>query len=115
MSKIKEIPINIDNNGENCSASEPFALRILDASMEPEFVMDNIIIVDPSASPKTGDFVLYETSSSIIIRQIYLDEKKVLKALNSKYEDIEIKDMSCILGVITQRSGKRRKYHKRYE
>ena len=33
MSDIKEIPINeinIENSGENCSASEPFALRILD-------------------------------------------------------------------------------------
>lgn len=114
MSKIKEIPINIENNGENCSASEPFALRILDTSMEPEFEVDNIIIVDPSASPKTGDYVLYETSKSIIVRQIYLNEK-ILKALNSEYKDIEIKDMSSILGVITQRSGKRRKYHKRYE
>jgi hypothetical protein len=38
---IKEIPINAidasENSGENCSASEPFALRILDSSMSPEF------------------------------------------------------------------------------
>ena len=73
MSDIKEIPINaIDsqNSGENCSASEPFALRILDSSMSPEFEIDHIIIIDPSITPKSGDFVLYETNNSIIIRKI---------------------------------------------
>ena len=48
MNEIKEIPINaIDsqNSGENCSASEPFALRVLDQSMSPEFEIDHIIII----------------------------------------------------------------------
>ena len=86
MSKIKDIPIIIDgateNSGENCSASEPFALRVLDSSMSPEFEIDHIIIIDPSITPKTGDYVLYETSSSIILREIEVDDKITLKALD---------------------------------
>ena len=117
MSEIKEIPINaIDsqNSGENCSASEPFALRILDQSMSPEFEIDHIIIIDPSITPKNGDYVLYETSNSIIVREIKIAENIVLSAYNPDFDDISIKDMSSILGVITQRSGKKRKFHKKY-
>ena len=50
MSDIKDIPIQelgSENSGENCAANEPFALRILDSSMSPEFEVDHIIIIDP--------------------------------------------------------------------
>ena len=117
MSDIKEIPINaIDsqNSGENCSASEPFALRILDSSMSPEFEIDHIIIIDPSITPKSGDSVLYETNNSIIIRKIEITENIVLKALNPSFSDMPIENITSVLGVITQRSGKRRKFHKKY-
>ena len=116
MSDVK-IPINagnIENSGENCSASEPFALRILDSSMSPEFEIDHIIIIDPSITPKTDDYVVYETKNSIIVRKIDISENIVLKAYNSSFDDIKIKDTKAILGVVTQRSGKKRKFHKRY-
>ena len=119
MSDIKEIPINAidannENTGENCSASEPFALRILDSSMSPEFEIDHIIIVDPSITPKTGDFVLYETSNSIILREIDYTDKILLKAFDPNFTDISIDNTASILGVVTQRSCKRRKFHKKY-
>ena len=60
------------------------------------------------------DFVVYETRSSIIIREITISNKMILKAYDKNLKDIEIQDTSSIIGVITQRSGKRRKYHKRY-
>ena len=65
MSDIKDIPIQelgSENSGENCAANEPFALRILDSSMSPEFEVDHIIIIDPSITPKSGDFVVYEST-----------------------------------------------------
>ena len=80
MSDIKDIPIQelgSENSGENCAANEPFALRILDSSMSPEFEVDHIIIIDPSITPKSGDFVVYETRSSIIIREIIISDKTV--------------------------------------
>lgn len=117
MSDIKKISVNAigaENSGENCSASEPFALRILDSSMAPEFEINHIVIIDPSISPKDGDFVLFETSDSLIIRKIEITESMTLKALNPSFNDISIENTESILGVITQRSGKRRKFHKRY-
>ena len=117
MSDIKNIPINSignENTGENCAANEPFALRILDSSMSPEFEVDHIIIIDPSITPKNGDFVVFETKNSIIIREIIISDKTILKAYGKGFQDIEIDDTSSIIGVVTQRSGKRRKYHKRY-
>jgi len=113
-----EIPINarnVENSGENCSASEPFALRILDSSMSPEFEIDHIIIIDPGITPKTGDYVIFETKNSIIVRKIDISEDIVLKAYNSSFDDIKIKDTKAILGVVTQRSGKKREFHKKYE
>ena len=58
--------------------------------------------------------MVYETRSSIIIREIMISDKMILKAYDKNLKDIEIQDTSSIIGVITQRSGKRRKYHKRY-
>ena len=113
-----EIPINasnVENSGENCSASEPFALRILDSSMSPEFEIGHIIIIDPDITPKTGDYVIFETKNSIIVRKIDISENIVLKAYNSSFDDIKIKDTKGILGVVTQRSGKKREFHKKYE
>ena len=118
MSEIKEIPIKTigtsENSGESCSASEPFALRVLDSSMSPEFEVDHIIIIDPSITPKTGDFVLYETNNSLILREIEVSDKITLKALNTNFKELHIEDISSELGVVTQRSGKRRKFHKKY-
>ena len=84
------------------------------SSVSPEFEINHIIIVDPSITPKTGDYVLFETSNSIILRKIDLTKNIVLKAYNSGFSDMEIKDTSSILGVVTQRSGTRRKFHKKY-
>ena len=74
--------------------------------MSPEFEVDHIIIIDPSITPKSGDFVVYETKSSIIIREIIISDKMILKAYDKNLKDIEIQDTSSIIGVITQRSGK---------
>ena len=98
-------------NSENCAAKEPFALRVQDSSMEPEFENGCIIIIDPSISPKTGDFVLFEKKDTIILREIHiLDENIELKPLNPEFSSEIIKDKDYkthIIGVVTQRAGKK--------
>ncbi len=105
-------------NSENCAAKEPFALRVQDSSMEPEFENGCIIIIDPSISPKTGDFVLFEKKDTIILREIHIFDKNIeLKPLNPKFSNEIIKDKDYkthIIGVVTQRAGKKRSYHKKY-
>ena len=65
----------LGNEGENCAAKEPFALQVLDDSMYPEFEKDCIVIIDPSINAKNGDYVLYETDKSLILRKIEIINK----------------------------------------
>ena len=72
-------------NSENCAAKEPFALRVQDSSMEPEFENGCIIIIDPSISPKTGDFVLFEKKDTIKDLKSYRYQLLHLNWMSSYY------------------------------
>lgn len=112
----KEIPIHADlaDHG-GCANSEPFALRVLGDSMEPEFKDGNIIIIDSAAAVESGCYVLAMVDGEYIFRQLIIDENRyVLRSLNEGYEEIEVSGMDAIRGVIVQRSGTRRKDHKHY-
>jgi len=102
--------------GSSCSESEPFALQALDDSMEPEFATGCIIIIDPTGLANNGAYVFAkDNSGEYIFRQLRIvDKRYYLAPLNDLYETIEIKGISQIEGVITQRAGKKRSYHKNY-
>lgn len=113
---LKEIPIHADlaDHG-GCANSEPFALRVLGDSMEPEFKDGNIIIIDSAAAVESGCYVLAMVDDEYIFRQLIIeDDRYVLRALNAGYEEIEISGINEIRGVIVQRAGTRRKEHKHY-
>ncbi len=103
-------------SGSSCSESEPFALQALDDSMEPEFDTGCIIIIDPTGLANDGAYVFAkDNADEYIFRQLrIIDDKHYLAPLNDLYETIEISGISQIEGVITQRAGKRRSYHKNY-
>lgn len=102
-----------------CKEAEPFALRVLDDSMQPEFKSGCIIVIDPTGRATDGSFVLakIEPDDSPIFRQLQKSEQGewLLCALNEQYpETIPIDNLSRIMGVIVQRAGARRSYHKHY-
>ena len=103
-------------DGGSCSESEPFALRTIDDSMEPEFKMGCIIIIDPSNAYRDGSYVFAkDNKDEYIFRQLrIINERYFLAPLNDLYETFEIQPKQ-IEGIITQRAGTRRSYHKRYE
>lgn len=105
------------NDGGGCSASEPFALRTLDDSMEPEFATGCIVIIDPSTAYRDGSYVFAkDNNDEYIFRRLrIMDERYFLEPLNDLYDTFEIKHIKQIEGIITQRAGKRRAYHKRYD
>ena len=116
MSESKDIPIHADiaDHG-GCANSEPFALRVMGDSMEPEFKDGNIIIIDSAAAVESGCYVLAMVKDEYIFRQYIIEEgHHFLRALNSGYTDIEITGIDAIRGVIVQRAGTRRKDHKHY-
>ncbi|MEM7260148.1 MAG: S24 family peptidase, partial [Pseudomonadota bacterium] len=101
-----------------CTEAEPFALRVLDNSMEPEFRRGCVIIIDPTGRATDGSYVLVEGQRDVLFRQLSkVDDGWCLRALNQDYPPSHevADDLSNVLGVIVQRAGVRRSYHKRYE
>lgn len=101
-----------------CTEAEPFALQVLDDSMEPEFKNGCVILIDPTGRATDGSFVLAEQADGeYLFRQLKkgADNKWTLIALNDNYPPITTaNDLSAIEGVIVQRAGVRRSYHKNY-
>ena len=114
MADISELT-QLDNGG-GCASDEPLSLRVLGDSMEPEFKDGCIIIIDPSANVEDGKYVMAEVDGEYIFRQfIQQDDKYFLKPINDGYPSVEVDGPGVVRGVITQRAGTRRSYHKHYD
>ena len=100
-----------------CIEAEPFALRVTDDSMEPEFAAGCIIIVDPTGVARDGAFVLAEIEGEYIFRKLErTGNGDRLVALDAGYPAVELTGgLASVRGVVVQRAGARRKYHKRYD
>jgi SOS-response transcriptional repressor LexA len=55
--------------------SRAYALTVKDASMEPQFSKDTILIIDPDKTPKDRSFVIaiIENYAEVIFRQLLID------------------------------------------
>lgn len=108
---------NFDPEQSSCAASEPFALRVLGNDMLPEFEEGHIIVIDPGGTVKNGCYVVANPNDEFIFRQLFIEEGRyVLRATQPGFEEIELtKGIDDIVGVISQRSGRRRSEHKRYD
>ena len=99
-----------------CAESEPYALSVLGDSMVPEFEEGAIIVIDPAGAIKDGSYVIAVHDDEYIFRQLRIhDERYYLQPLNDLYDTVEIPGPEQIKGVISQKSGRRRKDHKRYD
>ena len=101
----------------NCSASEPFALRVIGDDMLPEFKDGHIIIIDPGGRVTSGCYVIAKLQEEMIFRQLIVaGDGWLLRALDTRIGDVPLANgIADIVGVISQRSGKRRSEHKRYD
>ena len=99
-----------------CAESEPFALRVLGDSMLPEFEEGAIIVIDPAGAITDGSYVIAIYDDEYIFRQLRIhDERYYLQPLNDLYDTVEISGLDQIRGVVSQKAGRRRKDHKRYD
>jgi len=100
----------------SCSALEPYALRVLGDSMEPEFPDGCVIIIDPGYVPRDGSYVVVEYAGDVFFRQLVFDgERRLLMPLNPKYGGFELTPPYTIRGGVVQQAGKRRSQRKHYE
>ena len=103
----------------SCSGTEPFALQVLDDSMEPEFKKDCIIIVDASATVKHECYVMASVENGYIFRQLLIEgEQYFIVPLNEAYmhEKREV-PFEALEGVIVQQASPKgkRSERKRYD
>ena len=98
-----------------CAEHEPFALRVADTSMEPEFAADCIVIIDPSVRAEPGAFVLADLANGWSLGQLLKTSSGALEvAVLNPGPPSETVEPQQIKGVVTQRAGRRRSYFKRY-
>ena len=106
--------MSFSNSG--CAESEPYALRVIGDSMLPEFEDGVIIVIDPAGEIRDGSYVIAMHDDEYIFRQLRIyDERYYLQPLNDLYDTVEISGPEQIKGVVSQKSGRRRKDHKRYD
>ena len=94
-----------------CSTnSEPFALQNLGKTMSPEFSENCILIVDPGMQIHHEAYVIVDFEDELYFRQ-YIEEgnKRILRCLNSAYEDIELSDIFEVRGCIIQQKQRKQK------
>ena len=97
-------------NSSCSSNSEPFALQNLGDMMSPEFSENCIIIVDPSIPIHNMTYVIIDFESELYFRQyLEIENKKILRCLNSNYEDIELDKYYEFRGCIVQQKQRRQK------
>ena len=90
--------------------SEPYALQNIGDMMSPEFTENCIIIIDPSMPIHHNAFVIIDFENDLYFRQyIELDNKKLLRCINSKYEDIELNNNFEVRGCIVQQKQRKQK------
>lgn len=77
--------------------------------MEPDFKPGDIIIIDPTAEPVVGDFVIVkiESTEEVTFKKLIYRTKKlvIFRPLNINYEDIALtpKDPFRIIGRVVER------------
>ena len=90
--------------------SEPYALQNIGDMMSPEFSENCIIIIDPSMLIHHKAYAIINFKDDLYFRQyIELDNKKLLRCINSKYEDIELNNNFEVRGCIVQQKQRKQK------
>ncbi len=98
-----------------CAGSEPFALRVLGNSMEPEFKEGEVIIIEPDAVVENGSYVIAEHDQEYIFRCLQIEDGRwYLRALNDQYPTVEIAGLTAVKGRVISKSNGRGRQRKRY-
>lgn len=104
---------------QDCSYNELYALQVLDDSMEPEFPLNCIIVIEPSEVCASGAYVIISVEGERLFRQWIRDAsgQARLVALNPAYPGLPLDGTHHkIEGVIVQRNIRRKiKHYKPYE
>jgi SOS-response transcriptional repressor LexA len=95
----------------SCSTnSESYALQNIGDMMSPEFSENCIIIVDPSMPIQNGAYVIIDFNDELYFRQYFEENgRKVLRCLNTLYDEIELNSNFKVHGCVTQQKQRKHK------
>ena len=97
-------------NSSCSNNSEPYALQNISDMMSPEFSENCIIVIDPGMPIHNMAYVIIDFNDELYFRQyLEVENKKILKCLNSKYADIELNNSYEFRGCIVQQKQRRQK------
>lgn len=104
---------------QDCSYNELYPLQVLDDSMEPEFPVKCVIVIEPSEVCASGAYVIINVEGERLFRQLVKDPEQGdrLVPLNPQYPSMALQGTNHkIEGVIVQRNIRRKiKHYKPYE
>lgn len=93
--------VNVTHGHEGC-----FALKVKCDTMKPEFSLNDIIVVDPNAKAKSGDFVIAVIAGQPTFKQLIVDMRDLfLKPLNPDYpiKPLKLDHYTDIIGVVVEK------------
>ena len=95
----------------SCSTnSEPFALQNIGDMMSPEFSENCIIIIDPSMPIHNKAYAIIDFNNELYFRQYFEENgKKLLRSINSLYDEIELEHDFEYRGCVVQQKQRRQK------
>ena len=95
----------------SCSSnSEPYALQNIGDMMSPEFSENCIIIIDPSMPIHNEAYVIIDFKDELYFRQYFEENgKKIIKSINSLYDEIELNDDFEYRGCVVQQKQRNQK------
>jgi SOS-response transcriptional repressor LexA len=95
----------------SCSTnSEPYALQNIGDMMSPEFSENCIIIVDPTMPIHNEAYVIIDFKDVLYFRQYFEENgKKIIKSINSLYDEIELNDNFEYRGCVVQQKQRKQK------
>ena len=95
----------------SCSTnSEPYALQNIGDIMSPEFSENCILIIDPSMPIHNEAYVIIDFKGELYFRQYFEENgKKLIKSINSLFDEIELNDDFEYRGCIVQQKQRGQK------
>jgi SOS-response transcriptional repressor LexA len=95
----------------SCSTnSESYALQNIGDMMSPEFSENCIIIIDPSMPIHNQAYVIIDFKDELYFRQYFEENgKKLIKSINSLYDEIELNDDFKYRGCVVQQKQRGQK------
>jgi SOS-response transcriptional repressor LexA len=87
---------------ESTLSSHCYAVLLENKSMEPLFLQGSHLIIDPTKTPKCGDYIIFALNDEVYFRQYFIDGNDIyLKTIDTMYKTFSNQKIK-IYGVLVE-------------